>query len=203
MQCPLENPSARVPGIRGTRLTRLLLYDTRSGASRQYIHLLDHPTHLSSEIAALGGDRFLVIERDVAWPGQPGAFKRIHAVDLRRATDVTGDPGSAGGVLVYGKTLEEITIGAADPAGVLARHAIRPASKTLVSDLVADLPGWNHDKPEGLAVVNDSTLAVSNDDDFGLTSSADGGRVLRKTDPVSGAPDYGEIRLVRLKRPLR
>ena len=100
MQCPLENPSARVPGIRGTRPTRLLLYDTRSGASRQYIHLLDHPTHLSSEIAALGGDRFLVIERDVAWPGPPGAFQRIHAVDLRRATDVTGDPGSAGGVLV-------------------------------------------------------------------------------------------------------
>jgi hypothetical protein len=181
MQCPLENPSAAVPEIRSTRLTRLLLYDTRTGTSRQYIHLLDHPTHLSSEIAALSAERFLVIERDLRWPSQPGAFKQIHVVDLRGATDVTGDPRSARGLLVNGKTLEEMTIGGEDPRAALARHGIRPASKTLVSDLVDDLPGWNH----------------------GVASGEGGGRLVRKTDPVSGAPDYGEIRLVRLKRPLR
>ncbi|MGH7631013.1 MAG: esterase-like activity of phytase family protein [Gemmatimonadales bacterium] len=201
MQCPLENPLPSVPGIRRNRLTRLVLYDTRTGASRQYVHLLDHPEHLSSEIAALGADRFLVIERDLRWPGQAGAFKRIHAVEVRDATDVTGDPASATGLLVSGRTLEEIAIDAEDPATLLATHGIRVAGKTLVSDLVADLPGWSHDKPEGLAVLDDSTLAISNDDDFAIASSDPVGRVLRKINPVTGAPDFGELRFVRLGTP--
>jgi hypothetical protein len=203
MQCPLENPSPAVAEIRSTAVTRLVLYDTRTGLSRQYIYLLDRPDHLLTEIAALGSDRFLVIERDTRWPGQPGAFKRIHGVSLHNATDVTGDPRSARGLLVDGKTLEEITLAAGDPAGILESHGIRPAAKTPVSDLVGDLPGWSHDKPEGLAVLDDSTLAVSNDDDFGVTSSDPGGQVLPKINPVTGAPDYAEIGIVRLRRPLR
>ncbi len=202
MQCPLENPRPSVPSIRRTRVTRLVLYDTRTGAAQQYLHLLDHPEHLSSEIAALTADQFLVTERDLRWPGQPGAFKRIHAVDVRAATDVTGDAAAATGLLVDGKTLEEKTIGAEDPGALLAAHGIRVASKTLVSDLVAELPGWSHDKPEGLAVIDDSTLVVSNDDDFGVTSSDPGGRVLPKINPVTGAPDFAELRVVRLRKPL-
>jgi hypothetical protein len=203
MQCPLENPSASVAGIRRTRVTRLVLYDTRTGASRQYVHLLDRPELLSSEIAALERHRFLVIERDLRWPGQPGAFKRIHAVDVREATDVTGDAASALGLLVNGKTLEDLTIDAEDPAALLAARGIRVASKRLGSDLVEDLPGWSHDKPEGLAIIDDSTVVVSNDDDFGVTSSDPGGRVLRKINPVTGAPDFAELRVVRLRKPFR
>jgi hypothetical protein len=203
MQCALDNPGRSVPEIRRTRATRLVLYDTRSGRSGQYLHLLDDAGHFSSDIAALGAERFLVIERDTRWPGQPGAFKRVFAVDLRGATDVTGDARRASGLLVDGKTLEQITIGADDPAELLGRHGIRTASKTLVSDLVVDLPGWSHDKPEGLAVLDDSTLVISNDDDFGVTSSDPAGRVAPKLNPVTGRPDFVELRVLRLRAPLR
>ncbi|HET8622077.1 MAG TPA: esterase-like activity of phytase family protein [Gemmatimonadales bacterium] len=196
MQCALDNPP---PGGRHNRLTRLLLYDTRTGLSRQYLHLLDHDTYLNSEIAALDSHRFLVIERDLRWPGQPGAFKRIHLIDIGGATDVTGEPAAPGGRLTGGKTLEELTAGAVDPAAVLARHGVRVASKHLVADLVTDLRGWSHDKPEGLAVLDDSTVLVSNDDDFGVTSSDPAGRVRRKTNPVTGRPDFAEVRAVRLR----
>ncbi len=179
--------------------------DTRDEARplRHQNRRLSQPGHLSSEIAALGSERLLVIERDLGWLEQAGAFKWVHAVDLGAATDATGDPGSATGLLLDGKTLEEITIGTADPAAVLARHGVQVATKTRVSDLIEDLPGWSHDKPEGLAVLDDSTLVTSNDDDFGVTSSDPAGRVLQKINPATGRPDFGELRVVRLREPLR
>jgi hypothetical protein len=202
MQCALENPSASVPGIHRSRVTRLVLYHSRTGASRQFVHLLDDPAHLSSEIAALDRHRFLVIERDLRWPGQPGAFKRIHLVDIEAATDVGTDPADPSGLQVQGRTLEQVGIGEADPAAALARHGIRVARKSLVADLVSDLAGWSHDKPEGLAVLDDSTLVIANDDDFGVTSSEPAGQVRRKVNPVTGRGDYGELRALRLRRPL-
>ena len=199
MQCGLDNRSASTPDIRRGRLTRLVLYDTRTGESRQFVHLLEHADYLNSDIAALDAHRFLIIERDLRWPGEPHAFKRIHLVDIRDASDVTGDPVAAAGLLIEGKTLEELAAGVEDPAPMLERHGVRVAAKRQVADLITDLPGWSHDKPEGVAVLDDSMLVISNDDDFGIAGSDPPGRVLQKKNPVTGQADYGELRQLRFR----
>ena len=38
----------------------------------------------------------------------------------------------------------------------------------VIADLLQVCPGYDHDKPEGMALINDSTLGVVNDDDFGI-----------------------------------
>lgn len=90
------------------------------------------------------------------------------------------DPaGTPHGLLAGGRTLETLS------ADELLAAGIRPARKTLLSDLVA--LGYPHDKPEGLAVVGD-TLAVLNDDDFGIDSDGAGGiqpKMLPGTDTVN------------------
>lgn len=51
---------------------------------------------------------------------------------------------------------------------------------------------YPHDKPEGIAILDDSTVAVSNDDDFGLIDGDSPGEVRQKR-------DYAEIRVVRIR----
>jgi hypothetical protein len=118
--------------------------------------------------------------------------KRIYRVDLREATDVSGDPASPTGLLIEGRTLEELTVDAADPAALLASHGIRAAAKVLAADLLQLPEPYPHDKPEGIAILDDSTVAVSNDDDFGLVDGKEPGEVRQKR-------DYGEIRFVRIR----
>ncbi|RQW76931.1 MAG: esterase-like activity of phytase family protein, partial [Methylococcus sp.] len=48
------------------------------------------------------------------------------------------------------------------------RSSIKPLRKSLLIDL--DQAGWTAEKAEGLALVDDHTLALTNDNDFGLTS---------------------------------
>jgi hypothetical protein len=192
MQGPLENPGPDVPGIRRTRVTRMVWYDPASGRSRQYLLLLERPDLMNTAIAARSPTSFLTIERDTGLPGAGGTVKRIYRVDVRRATDVGGDPRSPAGLLVGGHTLEELTIDARDPAALLAAHGIRPAAKVLAADLLELGAPYPHDKPEGIAMVDDSTVAVSNDDDFGLVGGDVPGEVRQKR-------DYGEIRFVRIR----
>jgi hypothetical protein len=113
-------------------------------------------------------------------------------VDLREATDVSGDPASPTGLRVEGRTLEELTIDAEDPAALLASHGIRVAGKMLAADLLQLEVPYPHDKPEGIAILDDSTVAVSNDDDFGLIDGDSPGEVRQKR-------DYAEIRVVRIR----
>lgn len=42
--------------------------------------------------------------------------------------------------------------------------------KTRVLDIVEAIPGYSHDKAEGICFINDTTFCVVNDDDFGINS---------------------------------
>ncbi|MGL5689979.1 MAG: hypothetical protein ACRDD8_04070, partial [Bacteroidales bacterium] len=53
--------------------------------------------------------------------------------------------------------------------------------KELFVDLLEAIPGYRHDKPEGITMYNDSTLCVVNDDDFGIDASLNG-KFVPKTD---------------------
>lgn len=198
MQSPLDNP--RTAG-RASRLTRLVLLDTRTGRARQFAYLLENPTLANSDIASLGDSRFLVLERDGLFPGSgPGAVKQLFEIDLRGATDISDPANGATGLLVGGKTLEELTANAADPAAVLAAAGIVPVKKKLAVDILADLPGYPHDKVEGIALVDGNTVAVSNDDDFSVVEGVGGltQKVLPETVPPEA--DFGEVVFVKLPR---
>jgi phytase-like protein len=192
MQSALDNPS---PSVRPTAaVSRLLVLDLATGGTRQLVYLQERPALVSSEITALSGTAFLVLERDERFAGDPAApaCKRIYRIDIRGATDVSDPSDGPNGKLVAGRTLEELSPDQLRAAGIV------PVTKTLVIDLLALPAGYPHDKPEGLAVIDGRILAVSNDDDFGVTDGP-GAAVAQKTLPGAGQRvDRNEVRFVDL-----
>lgn len=202
MQSPLDNPKA---AGRISRTLRILFFDTRTGASRQYLYLLEpNPssgnTSLNgvSEIAAISDTSFLVLERDSSSPGDtldPATTKRIYRISTAGATDVSDPSNRASGRLVRGKTLEALSL------AELRANGITPVRKSLVLDLLSLPGGYPHDKPEGLALVGDRTLVIVNDDDFGVTDRPSGS-FQSKILPQTGRVDRNAVFIVRLRAPL-
>ena len=205
MQSPLDNPTAGGSSAgRSSRLARIVIIDTRSGVVRQYPYVLDATSNINSEIAALTPTKFLVLERDGNFPGPggSGAIKKVYSVDIEGATDISDPNDGVGGLLINGLTLEEVTKSAADPYATLLANGITAGTKTLIVDLLQALPGYAHDKAEGLAVLDNFTIAVSNDDDFGVGD--DGvGNFITKTLPLLGVADYNGVYIIRLSAPLK
>ncbi|WP_345710164.1 esterase-like activity of phytase family protein [Actinocatenispora rupis] len=202
--------------VKNVALVRIVTYDLRSGATHEYPYLLHDPGDNGtavSEITALSATRFLVDERDGNM--EPGAFKRLYAVDVRHATDIgpaarvpgaTYDPDR--GLVVAGGTLERL-VGRADTADartILAGAHVTAAGSDLALDLAKLVTGldprgyfFGHDKVEGVAV-RGHTLVISNDSDFGLDGvSTDSApfRLHAKTLP-DGTQDDGEYLAVDL-----
>lgn len=194
MQSPLENPTREVGAQ--SRISRILICDIGSGATRQFVYPQEEVDLSNSAICAVSDSVFLVIEHDALMPGdhrRPSWIKRIYRVDLAGATDVSDPADGEDGLLVEGRTLEEHS------PDELRALGIEPVSKELVVDLLAlDYP---HDKPEGLAFFDDRTIAVLNDDDFGITSAVGAGRgVVPKVLPLTGAVSASELWLIPLPR---
>ncbi len=187
---PLDNPKE---AGRNSVITRLLRYDTRTGQTRQYVYLQDAVDNRTSDIAAIDQNHFLIIERDGEMPGdlaKPAMVKRVYRVDLTGATDVSDPANGAEGMLFGGKSLESIAPADLKAAGIV------PVKKELLVDLLA--LGYPHDKPEGIAIVDDHTIAISNDDDFGVTDGP-----AAKLLPKLGTTDFNEVYFVNLAAPLR
>ena len=114
--------------------------------------------------AALDEDRIAVLEHGKE---KNHAYQiDIWIVDLSRGADIhlEPDPDSLGRI-VGGRTLEELAVDSAAFAAVFA-----PAGKTLLAGDVYTYTAWPTTKPEGLAVVDDSTVALASDNDFGVQS---------------------------------
>jgi hypothetical protein len=188
MQSPLDNP--REAGRR-SRAVRLLVIDA-SGSSRQVVYELDDPAYMVSAATAASADELLVVERDDLFPGdadRPSRQKRVYRVSLSGATDVS-DPGdAAAGRLWSGKTLESLTDAERRAAGIM------PVRKEAAVDLLA--LGYPHDKPEGIAMLGDDRIAVSNDDDFGVVDGEGG--IAPKRLPATGTVDQNEVWIIRLR----
>lgn len=186
MQSPLDNPG---PEVRKTaRATRIVTFDLATGAVRQLVYLLERPTHSVTEIAAIDGESFFVVERDDFFAGdpkQPPECKRVYRIELRGATEITDE------APFQGRTLEQL-----DP-DEMAAAGVRAVAKTLAVDLLKLPGGFPHDKPEGLALV-DGGIAVSNDDDFGVTGA--GGKAVDKVLPATRQQDRNYLYLIPLPR---
>jgi len=169
IQSPLLYPDEQTG--EHTQVHRLMELDPTSGATRMFAYLNDgeigsgdNKIRLKdwkvSDMAAVNDSMFLVIE--AAQRGQTD-IKKIYLININQATPINSG-------LYNGQTAEAL----ADSAH-LAAEGIRPISKTLFLDLLAN--GWPAQlgKAEGLAIINDSTIAVVNDNDFGQVSPEEDG----------------------------
>lgn len=198
MQFPLYNPSAIA--ITGSLAIRILTFDIASGATKQYIYMMDRANlQAVSEITAISNTTFLVIERDGEFPtetNKASIVKKIYKIDITNATDISDPTNGADGKLFGGKTVEELKT-----LAILSSNSITPVAKTLVADLMTDIsPIYPHDKPEGLVIINKNMIAICNDDDFGVVGV--GTYAAKNLAGAGNTVDKNKIYFVKLKQPL-
>lgn len=162
IQSPLLYPTKAIGDA--TRVHRMIEIDPSTNATRMFVYLNDGvigaaganqirlPDWKLGDMTAINDSTFLVLE--AAARGTTD-IKRMYMINIAQASVVTS--GLYGGV-----TLEALV----DSAG-LAGASVKAVKKTLVMDLLAS--GWDAalDKAEGVTIINDSTIAFCNDNDFG------------------------------------
>lgn len=168
LQAPIYNPDKN--SGEASRLQRILEIDPQTHATRMFVYEHEAPTAniknkdwSIGDLTAINDYEFLVLEHAAK---KDENVKKIFKIDISRATPITRED-------FEGKSLEQL-----ETAENCIANGITPVQKTLYLDLLAN--GWDpsHKKPEGITVVNDSTIAVINDNDFGVDSpKADGNLV--------------------------
>jgi len=152
---------------RYARFTRWIEFDPTTGtAGKMYAYPLAATDYQDGrtgnaklgDVVALGNGKFIVIEQGAAPDGT--VFNKLMLVEIGAATDIAAaaynvttsdlEKSSMGGVAVNG----------ADWTSVVA------LKKTVLLDLKAI--GWLAEKAEGLTIVDANTLALVNDNDFGM-----------------------------------
>ena len=197
MQSPLYNPSKSA--VSGSLITRILTFNIKSGETHQYVYTLENTNTANSEIIALTDTTFLVLERDGDFLyGDPKSlYKNIYMISIDGATDISDPSNGSSGLMFDGKTVEELkTITELNAKGIV------PVKKTLIINLLN--MGYLHDKPEGLALIDNQTIAVVNDDDFGIASDGNNGISEKKVKTGDGSSftDCNTITFIRLDTPL-
>lgn len=195
MQSPMYNPSKAATA--NSTVLRILTFNIASGETKQYAYLMDNISLTGvSEIMAVNATTFLTLERDGLYGGattNAATFKKVFKIDISNATDISDPANGATGKLYNGKTVEELN----DLAG-LTTAGIKPVTKTLVVDLLKDLPSvYPHDKAEGMALINGNILVISNDDDFGVVDNGASG-FMQKILPFTNTVDRNRLFFVKV-----
>ena len=139
-------------------------------ASESTVHMMAYPLDAADfahgrtgnaklgDVVALGGGKFIVVEQGEGADGK--MFNKLMLVDTAAATNIGAaafNPDSA--------DLERSSmLGAAVNCADWSR--VTPLKKTELLSL--NSIGWVAEKAEGLALVDDHTLAMTNDNDFGM-----------------------------------
>lgn len=168
-----------------TELLRLVEFDPSSGATRMFAYMMDAGYPRSGggivrrrdikigDMAAVNDNEILILEHAERGSGN---VKKVYKLDLRGATAITQEVFEVSpGVF---KSLEELT-----RAQVSSVAGITPVGKELVLDLRNPgdgNPTWplEADKPEGLTILNSTTISVGNDNDFGVLSPEEDGEFI-------------------------
>ncbi len=173
LQSPLRNPATLGnAALNGMQNIRVIEFDSAARkTTRQFLYILDNAVAVSptdtradkvGDAVALGNGEFLVVERDDdAIDSDPMAQikKKIYRFSLDGATDI-----SAYTDLIGGKSIDQMTSAELQAAG------INPLTKHLHIDLAT--AGYNSvEKVEGLTIVDRNTIAVINDNDFGVAGA--------------------------------
>ena len=144
--------------------TRILQVDKASGASQaEFIYPYESTpagwakVDKISDAISIGNGIFYVIEQNESTGAD--AFRRIYKIDTKGATNILGssDPGQAFTAASFCKK---------ERPSIEREVCVLPVQKELVADL-AELGMRDSDKAEGIAIVDSTTLAIVNDNDFG------------------------------------
>ncbi|NET00253.1 MAG: hypothetical protein F6K61_06655 [Sphaerospermopsis sp. SIO1G1] len=168
IQTALDNPD--VDGnqtSRNSRNLRIVELDVVSGqVTGEYLYLLDDITGSGSartdkigDAVSLGNGKFAVIERDDR--SDISSNKLIYEIDLWSATNINNP---ANFTLPANTTIEQLS------EAELATAGINPVSKDLIVNAAA-IGYTGVEKIEGLALVDNNTLAILNDNDFNIIGS--------------------------------
>ncbi|MGW8395056.1 esterase-like activity of phytase family protein [Pseudoduganella sp. HUAS MS19] len=174
LQSPLSDGSApySVSGKseqveRFARFTRWIEFDPATGTTgRMLAYPLNGADYADGrtgnaklgDMAALGNGKFIVIEQGSAPGGK--VFNKLMLVEIGSATDI-----NAAAYNPATSDLEKSSMGAAAVNGADWSKVVT-LKKTMLLDLNAI--GWLAEKAEGLTIVDGSTIALANDNDFGL-----------------------------------
>ena len=154
MQSPLYYPSKETKD--NSVNVRILEIELASKSTREFIYQIESPKNIVSEISYVNDSTLLVLERDSKFPKDGKGFKKVYSISINGAADVSNCEMEL-------LTNEE-----------LANQNLIPVQKSLLVDLLVAIPGYRHDKPEGITLIGDSILCVVNDDDFGINATSDG-----------------------------
>lgn len=174
LQSPLTDGSATysVTGKseaveRYARFTRWIEFNPGTGSlGKMYAYPLDAADYQDGrtgnaklgDLVALGNGKFIVIEQGAAPNGK--VFNKLMLVEIGAATDI-----GAASYNVKTSDLEKSSMSGAAVNGADWK-SVTTLKKTLLLDLNAI--GWQGEKAEGLTIVDSNTLALANDNDFGL-----------------------------------
>ncbi len=168
IQSAADNPNTAAGN--SSRLLRLVEIDPETDAVRQFAYEIQPTTGQIrtrdwkiGDLVAVNNNEFLLVEHAErnGWN-----VKNIYKINIANATELTTDD-------FGGQTLEQV-----GTAAGIAAFGINVVEKTLVLDLLE--AGWDlsHDKPEGVTIIDDNTIAVVNDNDFGIDSPAGDGTIV-------------------------
>lgn len=186
IEASLNNPSGSGASC---DLTRIVTINLKTGQISQYLYRLNNAQQFTSGIVAINHHEFYVIEHDRKFPLQTGhPQKHIYKIDVSQATDIesivkaNGDSSITDnpyrefdlvqdedlGLLIDGKTLEQIVASKNLGWERLFELAILPVKKQLAVDVMSEID-YPHDKLEGIWLREDGSIGLLNDDDFGIT----------------------------------
>ncbi len=168
LQSPANIPDEKTG--QQSRLHRLLEIDPKTGLTRTFIY--EHATAQGNirnqdwkigDIAAINNKEFLVLEHAER---KKESVKNVYKISIEHATALSTS------------SLIQTSVEPLLDANNLISKGIYPVEKVLLADLTQ--LGWerDHDKPEGLTVMNDSTFAVINDNDFGIDAPKADGKIV-------------------------
>lgn len=145
------------------KFTRWLEFDPATEKSKLYAYPIDGSIYDKDrtgnaklgDVVSLGNGKFIVIEQG-ARKSDAKVFNKLMLVEI---------PANATDIAALDQNLEVSSITQAASNGA-DYSAVVTLKKTELLDL--NVAGWLAEKAEGLTVVDDHTLALVNDDDFGL-----------------------------------
>lgn len=158
IQSPIDNPDVEDDAnSKAGKSIRILEFDTTTMQSvAQYLYMLEGNGIDKIGDAVASPDGGIYVEHDSAIG--PDSQKYVFRIDMAAATNIYG-------------MAEPMPFEVLDETQ-LREQGIMSVTKELVIDLAA--AGYDFaDKPEGLALINYITLAVLNDNDFGLVDRFD------------------------------
>ncbi|GMN78168.1 hypothetical protein GmRootV512_23750 [Variovorax sp. V512] len=171
------------------KFTRWLAFDPATETSKLYAYPIDGSQYDKDrtgnaklgDMVSLGNGRFIVIEQG-ARKSDGKVFNKLMLVELpANATNIAAPE--------FNHNLEISSITQAPSNGV-DYSTVVTMRKTELLDLNA--LGWLAEKAEGLTIVDDQTLALVNDNDFGLGTvllGADGTRLAGSVEDCTAAVD--------------